>query len=130
MPGYAALNYYMHKIWKLMQGQGEDGVLSVTMDAVVLQPNSTQADQRLTVDNTVGGVQFSAFAASTTHVFWTSEAAECRVTFDGSAPLTTNGHAIPAGSSGTWTKAMATAAKFIRTTATDAVIHASQLKAG
>lgn len=92
-----------------------------------LAPNGTQADQRLTVDNTVGGVQFSSLHASTLYVFWTSEDAECRVTFDGSAPTTTNGHVIPAGSSGIWSATLAAAAKFIRTGSTSAVIHASQL---
>jgi hypothetical protein len=93
-------------------------------------PNGTQADEQLTVDATVGGVQFGAFHADTTYVFWTSEDAECRVTFDDSAPLTTNGHVISAGSSGIWPVALAEAAKFIRTGSTSAVIHASQMKAG
>lgn len=93
-----------------------------------LTPNAAQADQRLTVDDTAGGVQFAAFHADTTQVFWTCEAAQCRVTFDGSAPTSTNGHIIEVGDSGLWSVAMATAAKFIRTGATSAVIHASQLK--
>jgi len=100
---------------------------SFVLVSEALRPNGTAADQRLTVDNTVGGVQFSAFAVGTSHVFWTSEDAECRVTFDDSAPTTTNGHVIAAGSSGVWTVEMAEAAKFIRTTATSAVIHASQM---
>ena len=91
-----------------------------------LAPNGTQADQRLTVDATAGGVQFAAFHADTTHVFWTSEDAECRVTFDDSAPATTNGHVISSGSSGIWSVAQASAAKFIRTGGVSAVIHASQ----
>lgn len=93
-----------------------------------IQPNSTQADQRLTVDATVGGVQFSAFHADTLYVFWSNEDAQCRVTFDASAPTTTNGHIINIGDSGVWSKALATAAKFIRTGGTSAVIHASQMK--
>jgi len=108
---------------------GLDG-LEVQGIADRLVPNATESDQALTVDATAGGVQFAAFHADTTHVFWTSETAECRVTFDNSAPTTTNGHAVPAGSNGTWTKALAAAAKFIRTGATSAVISASQLKVG
>lgn len=90
-------------------------------------PNGTQPDQRLPVDNTVGGVQFAAFAATTTHIFWTSEDAECRVTFDGSAPTAANGHVIPEGSSETWPVALAEAAWFIRTGAVSAIIHVSQM---
>lgn len=92
-----------------------------------LKPSGTQADQRLTVDNTAGGVQFATFYTQTTDVFWTCEAAQCRVTFDGSAPTTTNGHIIEAGDNGLWSKELATAAKFIRTGSVSAVIHASQL---
>ena len=92
-----------------------------------LTPNGTKADQRLTVDDTVGGVQFSAFDAATTHVFWTLETAQVRVTFDGSAPTTTNGHILNAGDSGVWNATLAAAAKFIRTGST-ATIHASQMR--
>lgn len=91
-------------------------------------PNGAQADQALTVDATAGGVQFAAFHADTTQVFWDCQDAPCRVTFDGSAPTTTNGHLIQPGDSGIWTKALAAAAKFIRTGATSGLIHASQLK--
>jgi len=103
-------------------------VTQMTGNLTDLEPNGTQADQRLTVDATAGGVQFSAFHADTTQVFWTCEDAQCRVTLDGSAPTTSNGHIINAGDSGVWSKALATAAKFIRTGSTSAVLHASQLK--
>jgi hypothetical protein len=93
---------------------------------VSLAPNGMQPDQRLTVDDMVR--QFGAFHEETSAVYWTSEAAECRVTFDGSDPTASNGHIIPAGASGTWSVAMAAAARFIRTTATSAIIHASQLR--
>lgn len=93
-------------------------------------PNGVQADQALTVDATAGGVQFAAFHADTTEVFWDCQAAQCRVTFDGSAPTAANGHLLQPGDSGVWSKALAAAAKFIRTGATSGLIHASQLKAG
>lgn len=96
--------------------------------ALMLEPNGTQADQRLTVDATLGGVQFAAFHADTTHVFWSCEDAQCRVTFDGSAPTATNGHIINVFDSGVWTVALATAARFIRTGGTSAIIHASQMR--
>jgi hypothetical protein len=96
-----------------------------------LVPNSVAAtapDEALTVDATAGGVQLAALHADTTHVFWSNETAPCRVTFDGSGPTTTNGHLINIGDSGVWSKAMAAAAKFIRTGAVSAVVSASQLK--
>lgn len=94
-----------------------------------LIPNGTEADQRLTVDATGGGVQLSALHANTTHIFWTLETAEIRVTFDGSAPTSSNGHIISVGQNGVWPAALAAAAKFIRTGASSGVIHASQMKA-
>jgi len=115
----------------LVQGQqtmANSLSVAVASDQDLLEPNSAQADQALTVDATAGGVQFSAFHADTTQVFWSSESAQCRVTFDGSAPTTTNGHLIEDGSSGIWSKALATAAKFIRTGAVSVTISASQLK--
>ena len=118
--------------WENLLNAGKTA-LTVEMAAggapsTALQPNGTQADQALTVDATVGGVQFAAFHADTTHVFWTCETAQCRVTFDGTAPTATNGHVIDPGDSGTWRKELAVAAKWIRTGATSAAIAASQLK--
>jgi hypothetical protein len=101
-----------------------DGIALIA--PVTLAPNGSQPDQRLTVDDTVR--QFTAFDAETSAVYWTSEDAPCRVTFDGSDPTTTNGHIIPAGASGTWSVALAAAARFIRNTGTSAIIHASQLR--
>lgn len=93
-----------------------------------LIPNATEADQALTVADTAGGVQFAAFHAATTHVFWTLETGQVRVTFDGSAPTTTNGHIVNVGDYTVWAKATAAAAKFIRTGTTSGVISASQMK--
>ena len=109
-------------------GTAAIGDVDVPLAPENLIPNGTQADEALTVDATVGGVQFAAFHADTTHVFWSCETAQCRVTFDGSAPTTTNGHVIETGDSGIWPKALAVAAKLIRTGGTSAVISASQLK--
>jgi len=93
-----------------------------------LVPNSTQADQTLTVDGTVGGVQFAALHADTTHVVLDVQVNDVRVTFDGSAPTATNGHLIPFGAGGiVWSKALAVAAKWIRVTGSS-TIHLSQLK--
>ena len=84
-------------------------------------------DQRLTVDSTAGGVQFSAFPAGTDYVMWDVQDAAIFVTFDASAPTTSNGHYLPAGTSGTWSIPLATAMKAIRATGTSGVIHATPL---
>lgn len=91
------------------------------------KPNGTAADQRLTVDATVGGVQFTNnFATSTDTVSIDIQGADVMVTFDGSAPTTTNGHRLYDTRSYTWSKAAAVSAKFIRQALTDASIHLSQ----
>ena len=89
-------------------------------------PTPGVADQTLTVDSTAGGVQFSAFNSLTKFVVLDVQVADVRVTYDGSAPTTTNGHILFAGRSYTWSKAAAVAAKFIEDTTTDATIHASE----
>jgi len=87
-------------------------------------PTPGVADQTLTVANSV--VQFSAFNSLTKFVVLDVQVADVRVTYDGSAPTTTNGHILFAGRSYTWSKAAAAAAKFIEDTTTDATIHASE----
>jgi hypothetical protein len=84
-------------------------------------------DQRLTVDGTTGGVQFSAFPDGTKQVLITSETAEIRYTLDGSAPTTTNGHVLASAEERVWNVKMAQNAKFIRTGSTSGVLHASPL---
>lgn len=101
---------------------------SAATPVTALVPNGTQADQALVIDATAGGVQFSAFHADTTHVEFDVQTAQIRFTLDNSAPTSTNGHILEAGDFVLWPKAKATAAKFIRTGATSAVIHVSQLK--
>lgn len=84
------------------------------------------ADQRLTVDDTAGGVTFTDYTETYVDtVDWDVQTADVMVTFDDSAPTTTNGHRLYAGQHGTWSKARFNAAKFIRATSTSAVIHAS-----
>ena len=89
-------------------------------------PTPGATDQTLTVDSTAGGVQFSAFNSLTRYVVLDVQVADVRVTYDGSAPTTTNGHILFAGRSYTWAKKTAEAAKFIEDTTTDATIHASE----
>lgn len=112
---------------KIMDGAEGSGAPVSFGNVPALSPNGTEAAQTLTVDATVGGVQFAAFHADTKQVFWTCETAQCRVTFDDTAPTASAGHVINPGDSGVWSKALAVAAKFIRTGGTSASILASQM---
>lgn len=91
-----------------------------------LKPVGT--DQRLTVDSTAGGVQFSAFSSAANYVMWDVQDADVMATFDGSAPTTTNGHRLRVGQCGTWSVPMATAMKAIRQGGTSGVIHATEVQ--
>lgn len=87
------------------------------------------ADQRLTVSDAAGGVQFgTTFNVITDFVMFDVQDADVYATIDGSAPTTSNGHKLYQGRAYTWSKAMAQAAKFIRAGATDAAIHASEIQ--
>jgi hypothetical protein len=88
--------------------------------------NAAIADQRLTVDATVGGLQFTPYTqTSVALVDLDVQDADVMVTFDGSAPTSTNGHRLYVGSSYTWAVARFNAAKLIRQGATSAAIQAS-----
>ncbi len=87
------------------------------------------ADQRLAVSNAGAGVQFgTAFNVITDFVMFDVQDADVMCTIDGSAPSATNGHRLYNGTSYTWSRAMATAAKFIRQGTVDAAIHASEIQ--
>lgn len=92
--------------------------------------NTAAAEQSLTVDSTVGGVQFAAFHASTTHVLISmSGGPEIRFTLRGASPTASTGHRMFAH--GTWIleKGMAAAAKFIRgySATADGKLYATEL---
>lgn len=87
------------------------------------------ADQRLAVDGTAGGLQFTAYnAVSINLVMFDIQTADVMCTVDGSAPTTTNGHRLYQGMAYTWATAMFNGAKFIAATATTAAIQASPLQ--
>ncbi len=91
------------------------------------KPTTGVTDQTLTVDATAGGVQFgTAFNSLTRYIVLDVQANDVRVTYDGSAPTTSNGHILFAGRSYTWAKETAQAAKFIRDGGSDGIIHASE----
>jgi len=85
------------------------------------------ADQRITVTTAV--ISLAAFNSSTNLVVLDVQLADVMCTFDGSNPSSTNGHRLYAGSHFTWSKATATAAKFILQSGTqDAEIQASEFQ--
>jgi len=89
------------------------------------KPTPGVTDQTLTVSSSV--VQFgTAFNSLTRYIALDVQGADVRVTYDDSAPTTSNGHILFAGRSYTWSKQAAAAAKFIRDGGTDATIHASE----
>ena len=90
-----------------------------------VNPNAT--DQALAVDNTAGGVQFSALHSDTDYVLIDVQDADVRMTLDGSAPTASNGHLLQS-SQGLLTMGaeLIADAKFIRDDATDAVIHLTE----
>jgi len=88
--------------------------------------NSPQADQRLTVDATAGGLQFTAYDTRTVAVVDLDiQDADVMVTFDGSSPTSTNGHRLYVGNAYTWATARFNNAKFIRQGSTSGTVHAS-----
>lgn len=98
----------------------------VSVDASTVQ--STGTDQRLTVDDTVGGVQLAALPAAATHALWDVQDAAIMVTFDGSAPTSTNGHELLPNDSYTWSKQLAEGAKFIRKGGTNGIFHMTPVR--
>ena len=82
-------------------------------------------DQTLSVADSA--VQFgTTFNELTKYIVLDVQTADVRVTYDDSAPTTTNGHILFAGRSYTWAKKTAEAAKFIRDGSVSATIHASE----
>ena len=85
------------------------------------------ADQRLAVADTAVGFA-TTFNIITDFVMFDIQGADVMCTIDGSAPTASNGHRLYNGTSYTWSKAQAQAAKFIRQASTNAAIHASELQ--
>jgi hypothetical protein len=91
--------------------------------------NTAADEQHLDVDDTAGGVQFSAFHSSTTHVLITADMGEMRFTLRGAAPTSSNGHRIFPHDAWIMEKTMAVAAKFIRgyNASADGLLYVTEL---
>lgn len=81
--------------------------------------------QQITVDATAGGKQIATpIPEGASHALVGIDGDAARVTFDGSAPTSTNGHLLANGYSAVWSAARIAAAKFIRVTG-NATLHVS-----
>ncbi len=114
-----------------LQALGELDVASgvgsgVSTSSPLASMESAGVDQQLTVSTSA--VPLAAFPALTTQLYVNVQDQAVRVTFDGSAPTTTNGHVFASGYQELWSVSLATAAQFIRDNGTDAVVHATPLK--
>jgi len=78
-----------------------------------LFPASGVADRTLAVNGTAANFIVAALDADTSHVYWSLEGCDMRVTIDGGAPTASAGHIFKDGNSGIWSRAWATAAKVI-----------------
>jgi len=96
------------------------------VDTSVYVPNGLQ--QVVTVTNAI--TIMAALPANTTHVQLQVQTADCRVTIDGTNP-TAGGNFVllEDGDETLWTVDMATAARFIRETATNSIIIVWPLRA-
>src|SRR5579872_5732040 len=83
--------------------------------------------QFLTVTSTAV-VQFAAFNPNSKLVTLDIQTANVYCTFDGTTPSSTSGHILYAGANFTWHFGMASLAKFVATTTTNATIYGSELQ--
>jgi len=92
-------------------------------------PTGGVADQPLlTVSNSAISLA-SSYDTKTRYIVLDVQDQDVRVTYDGSNPTTSNGHVLAAGTSYTWAKETALAAKVIRAGGTDAKIAQSEFTA-
>ena len=88
--------------------------------------STRQATRRLTVDATVGGVQFGAFTDDNNLVWFDVQDADVMMTPEGTAPTTTVGHRLAAGEKYLTTVGNAKLMKFIRQGGTSGTIQYSE----
>jgi len=70
-------------------------------------------DRTLAVTGTASDFIVAALDADTSHVYWTLDGCDMRVTIDGGAPTAGAGHIFKDGNSGIWSRSWAIAAKVI-----------------
>ena len=70
-------------------------------------------DRTLAVTGTASDFIVAALNADTSHVYWSLDGCDMRVTIDGGAPTAGAGHIFKDGNSGIWSRSWAIAAKVI-----------------
>ncbi len=70
-------------------------------------------DRTLAVTGTASDFIVAALDADTSHVYWSLDGCDMRVTIDGGAPTAGAGHIFKDGNSGIWSRSWAIAAKVI-----------------
>jgi len=69
--------------------------------------------RNLTVNSTATNFIVASLTADATHVYWSLEGCDARMSIDGVAPTTVDGHIIKDGNSGIWSRSWALSAKVI-----------------
>lgn len=91
-----------------------------------LVPTPGTSDQNITVSNAVKTL--SGLASTTTHVLFTLDGADARVTFDGDDPVADgNGHLYTWPANGVWHKTTANNMKIIRDGTVDAHLQVQEM---
>ena len=70
-------------------------------------------DRTLAVTGTASDFIVAALDADTSHVYWSLDGCDMRVTIDGGAPTAGAGHIFKDGNSGIWSRSWAIASKVI-----------------
>jgi len=81
-------------------------------------PVSGTSMRTLSVGGTATNFIIAALNVNTSHVYWTLEGADVRLTIDGSTPTTSVGHIFKDGNSGIWSAGWAKNAKVIAVSGT------------
>lgn len=76
-------------------------------------PTPAVGDRTLTVNSSASNFIVAALDADTSHVYWSLDGCDMRVTIDGGAPTAGAGHIFKDGNSGIWSRSWANAAKVI-----------------
>jgi hypothetical protein len=76
-------------------------------------PTPGVGDRTLAVGATASSFIVAALNANSTHVYWSLDGCDMRVTIDGGTPTAGAGHIFKDGNSGIWSAAWANAAKVI-----------------
>ena len=76
-------------------------------------PAPGEGDRTLAVGASASDFIVAALDADTSHVYWSLDGCDMRVTIDGGAPTAGAGHIFKDGNSGIWSRSWAIAAKVI-----------------